>query len=213
MEEIKTSQELIENDDFIIDETFNYEGYQVVRGEFFAHISEPSITFNLNKVAVNQASINKLPNVDYVLFLVNREKKMLVLRPCDEDTKDCYKWARVNKHGKRVPKQSACTIFFAMLNDLMGWERQNRYKILGKMIKSNGERLLVFDLNNSEVYKRIIIEGEKPRTSRKPIFPAEWQNSFGLSVEEHEKALQVDIFDGYAVIGVKPPEEGGSNNE
>lgn len=25
---------------------FNYDGYQVVRREFFAHINEPSVTFN-----------------------------------------------------------------------------------------------------------------------------------------------------------------------
>ena len=31
-------------------ETFSYDGYQVVRGEFFAHTFEPSITFNDNKV-------------------------------------------------------------------------------------------------------------------------------------------------------------------
>lgn len=31
-------------DDFEIDDSFNYEGFQVVRGEFFAHIFEPSFT-------------------------------------------------------------------------------------------------------------------------------------------------------------------------
>ena len=36
----------IDNADIIIDENFTYEGFQVVRGEFFAHMYEPSITFN-----------------------------------------------------------------------------------------------------------------------------------------------------------------------
>ena len=66
-------------EEFIVDDDFSYEGYQVVRGEFFAHINEPSITFNMNKVSVNKAAITKLPNVDYVLFLVNSEQKTLVL--------------------------------------------------------------------------------------------------------------------------------------
>ena len=26
--------------------SFNYEGYQVVRQEFFAHVNEPAVTFN-----------------------------------------------------------------------------------------------------------------------------------------------------------------------
>ena len=31
----------------IDDDSFSYDGYQVVRGEFFAHIYEPSFTFNI----------------------------------------------------------------------------------------------------------------------------------------------------------------------
>ena len=37
----------------IDDDSFSYDGYQVVRGEFFAHIYEPSFTFNNYKVSVN----------------------------------------------------------------------------------------------------------------------------------------------------------------
>ena len=32
--------------EIIEDDAFSYEGYQVVRGEFFAHVYEPSFTFN-----------------------------------------------------------------------------------------------------------------------------------------------------------------------
>lgn len=39
------------------DDTFSYDGYQVVHGEFFAHIYEPSITFNRCKVSLNTACI------------------------------------------------------------------------------------------------------------------------------------------------------------
>ena len=48
-----------------------------------------------------------------------------------------------------------------------------------------------------------IQEGKKPRNSRTPVFPAEWQNQFGLPVEEHRKSLQVNIVDGFAVFTVK----------
>lgn len=35
--------------DVIEDVDFDYNGYQVVRGEYFAHLYEPSITFNMGK--------------------------------------------------------------------------------------------------------------------------------------------------------------------
>ena len=66
----------------IEDDAFSYEGYQIVRGEFFAHTYEPSFTFNANKVSVNTACIKKLPDTDYVQILVNSEEKKLAVRPC-----------------------------------------------------------------------------------------------------------------------------------
>ena len=35
------------NEDIIEDNDFSYDGFQVVRGEFFAHIYEPSFTLNM----------------------------------------------------------------------------------------------------------------------------------------------------------------------
>lgn len=65
----------------IEDDAFSYEGYQVVRGEFFAHTYEPSFTFNANKVSVNTACIKKLPQTDFVQILVNPMKRNSLSAP------------------------------------------------------------------------------------------------------------------------------------
>ena len=197
------------------DEPFSYDGYQVVRGEFFAHIYEPSITFNNCKVNVNTACLNRLPAVSYVQFLVNPEDKKMVVRPCSEDEKDSFRWCS-ESNGKRKPKQITCRIFFAKIVNLMNWNPHYRFKLLGKIVRSGDEQLVVFDLTATETYPKVIKEGEKPRTSRTPIFPAEWQNQFGLPVEEHRKLLQVNIFNGYTVFGLgdeQKPREGGQDNK
>ena len=85
----------------------------------------------------------------------------------------------------------------------MGWNPDYRYKLLGKLVNSNGELLFVFDLTTPEIYIRTIRPGEKARTSRTATYPDEWKNQFGLPVEEHQNNLQVDIFDGYAVFGLE----------
>ena len=72
------------------DSSFSYDGYQVVRGEFFAHLFEPSVTLNNEKVSVNAACIRRLPQTDYVQFLVNPTEKKLAVKPCSEDTKDSF---------------------------------------------------------------------------------------------------------------------------
>lgn len=194
------------NIDAIEDINFSYDGYQVVRGEYFAHLYEPSITFNRCKVSLNTACLKRLPDIDYVQILVNSEENKLAVRPCSEDEKDSFLWCT----QKRKPKQITCRVFFAKIVHLMNWNPDYRYKLLGKLIKSGNEYLFIFDLNSTEIYQRIEKEGEKPKTSRNPIFPEQWQNQFGLPVEEHRKQLQVNIFNGYTVFGIK---DSGANQQ
>lgn len=194
------------------DPNFSYDGFQVVRREFFAHMSEPSITFNSCKVGFNTACINKLSNIEYVQFLVNPEKKILAVRPCREEDRDSYLWCS-NSNNKRKPKQSSCKLFFVKIVSLMGWNPDYRYKLLGKIIRSNGEYLIVFDLTATEVYQRTISEDKKVKTSRIPVFPQDWQNQFGMPFEEHQKSLQVNVFDGYAVYGLREGATSGNSSD
>ena len=69
------------NEDIIEDNDFSYDGFQVVRGEFFAHIYEPSFTLNNYKCGVNTACIKRLPDYDYVQILVNPSTKKVAVRP------------------------------------------------------------------------------------------------------------------------------------
>lgn len=79
----------------IPEEAFSFDGYQVVRGEFFAHTFEPSITFCGSKLYVNMACLNKLPTVEYIQILVNQDTKKLVIRPCREDEKILFVGAAI----------------------------------------------------------------------------------------------------------------------
>ena len=190
----------------IYNPNFSYDGYQVVRGEYFAHIQEPSISFADCKIIFNKACIRKLPNAEYVQILVSRKDRNLVIRPSTEDMKDSFPW--MSPGGN--PRSITCRIFYAMLVDMMAWNPNNRYKLIGKLNRSNTELLLVFNLDSTEIYQRemkIAEDGEeKWRSSRKPVFPDDWKNQFGLPVEENQKVFQINIFDGYAVFGLKNKE-------
>lgn len=183
------------------DISFTFDGYQVVRGEFFAHTFEPTLTFSDNKVYVNTACVKKLPQIEYVQLLVNPDEKKLAVRPCTEDAKDSFRWCSAT--SKRTPKQITCRVFYGKLLSLMDWNPKYRYKLLGKLIKSNNELLFVFDLNSPEIFVRKVTDDNREITSRTASYPEEWKNQFGLPVEEHQNSLQINIFDGYTVFGVK----------
>ena len=186
------------------DDLFDYRGYQVVRREFFAHTQEPALCFCRYQLYVNAACLKKLPTVDHVQVLVNQDTKKLVIRPCGEDEKDSFSWRSQSKTKSR-PKRITCRIFYVKIMDLMGWDPESRYKLLGKLIRSNDEQLLLFDLTAPQVFQSTHSTTGTYRTSRIPTFPSEWKSQFGLSVEAHRRSLQIDLFQGYAVFGIRPP--------
>ena len=179
---------------------FSYDGYQVVRGEFFAHLFEPSITINHEKVSVNAACLRKLPDTEYVQFLVNPIEKKLAVKPCTEDMKDSFRWAS-GEGKKRKPRTITCKIFFAKIIDLMGWSADYRYKILGKLIRTSTDMLFVFDLTCAETYQH------RKGGARPALYPEEWKEQFGVPVKDHEDTLQINIFDDYAVFRIDKEEE------
>ena len=171
----------------------------MVRQEFFAHVNEPAVTFNKYKFYGNAACLRRFPTTDFVQVLINRERKLLVLRPCREEERDAFPW---RTQSSKKPKQATCRLFFAKVFEWMGWDPAHRYRLLGKVVQAAGERLLVFDMTATEIYQRVGKDGEKPKTSRSPLFPAEWKNQFGLPYSEHQKSLRVNLLDGYAIYGL-----------
>ena len=42
--------------------------------------------------------------------------------------------------------------FCSLLTELMGWNLNNRHRMIGKMIRADGERLFLFDLSAALIY-------------------------------------------------------------
>ena len=57
------------------EEEIDLSEYEIVRPEFFAHIKEPALTVNVDKIGVNTACVRLMPDVEYVQILVNRKEK------------------------------------------------------------------------------------------------------------------------------------------
>ena len=176
--------------------------FEVARSEFFAHTREPSFIFNDGKVGVNTACVRRLPDVEYVQLLINRQKKKLAVRVCQEEDLFSILWAKT-KDGKRFPRQITGRMFFMKVCDMMGWNPDYRYKIVGKLVRANNELLFLFDLNARETFERSFDEEGKRKISRKPVFPEEWKNQFGIPFTKKKKALQINMFEGYTVLSLK----------
>ncbi len=142
-----------------------------------------------------------MPETEYIQLLINKDQKKLVVRPCREDERDSFRWCSAT--AKRSPKQVTCRPFFAMICEEMGWDPNYRYKFLGKMIRSKGESLFLFDLSAPEIYLREVSNEGKVKNNRKPSYPEQWQNQFGIPVSQHAIHTKLNVFDGYTVITIE----------
>lgn len=207
---------------------FSYDGYQVVRRELFAHLREPAVVIRRDSVTFNTACIAGLEDAVYIQILVNQDNKRMVVRKCEENDKDALRWC-IEKPDKRKSRKMSNKLFSAMMYDMMGWNTDCRYKILGHKITHEDETMYIFDLLETEIFmdtkrkkkansdsvekKEELVTAETDQTqeqnqeeiaakvarklNRIPFYPKNWKDSFGLSVEEHKKALETNLTDGY----------------
>lgn len=192
-------------DEFLTDETFSYAGYQITREEFFAHAKEPSLSMCGNKLYVNRVCIKKAPDTMRVLVLVSPEQKKIILKPCSEERKDSVPWITARGNVRQIICKPA---FCALITELTGWNLNHRYKMIGKMVRNNGERLFIFDLNAALIYPRKTDVNEDGqivpgKLNRDPVYMESWKHQFGLPVEEHERTYAINRFDDYVVISVQ----------
>ena len=199
-----------------IEQTFSYDGYQIVRREMFAHLREPAVTIRADKITFNTACIEGLEDAVYIHVMVSESEKRLVIKRCNENDLDSVRWciAKPDKRRSRDIKGR----FSQVVYKLMEWNKGCRYKILGHRITYKGETLYVFELENCEIFKERpkrtkaerearansmtpeeLLEADRleRKASMTPFSPADVENTFGLPVEEHRTEIEIGSMNSY----------------
>lgn len=214
-----------------LEDDFSYKNYQVVRSELFAQLRDPSITIRKDNVTFSASCIRQLEDTVYVQFYVDSVHHHLAIKRCDEDDKDAIRWC-VAKEEKRKPRRITSKEFSRRIYELMGWDTGSRYKIKGYKIHHDGEELIVFVLDDYSIYKErkrktkkeVLEEAERTGVSveqiqkredeeqklaRKPYYPDDWINTFGVPVEEHHNVRigSMDEFSSYQDFGTDDPND------
>lgn len=173
------------------EEVVDLAGFQVTKAELFAHTTEPAITVWEDRVKFNMACLRRFPGVTHIQLLIHPEQRRLIVRPCDKDAPDSLRWANGGGEKEIKNRDMTCRVFAAKLFDLMQWDKQYRYKMLGKPAVCDGEVLFLFKLTDFEVF--VTTASRK----RRAYLPADWRDYFGTPVEEHEESYKIDLADGY----------------
>lgn len=170
-------------------------GYQVTKAELFAHTKEPAITVWEDRIKFNMACLRRFPGITHIQLLIHPEQRRMIIRPCDRDAPDSLRWANGGGEKELKNRDMTCRVFAAKLFDLMQWDKQYRYKMLGKPAVCDDEMLFLFKLTDFEVF---VSTGPRKRRS---YLPADWRDYFGTPVEQHEEPYKIDLADGYITTG------------
>lgn len=207
-----------------LEQSFSYDGYQIVRKELFAHLRDPAITIRKDSVTFNTACIEGLEDVVYIHMMFNRELKRIVVEGCDENDKDALRWC-IAKPDKRKSRKMVGKPFSELVYREMGWDENCRYKILGYRIQFEGKTLYVFDLMVPEIFHERKIRKKNEQASqevaempnedaqnnnaaetevntRKGYYPDDVANTFGVPVEQHRADTEIQQMDGYISVGI-----------
>ena len=177
---------------------------QVVRSEFLSSAFRPKITLNRERLVFSSSCVKLFPDTQYVQLLVEMEKRRLILLPCSANTKDAHKWCTI-KEDKTIPRWSVCKIFVEKMFEMMSWIPDNRYKVQALYQELEGQKLLVFNLDECEmvVPEMITLDDGNTVRKRKRYLPQEWRESFGMTYQQHQDSSKVNINSHYLLSNTK----------
>ena len=207
MEDIQSKREERRQE---IENSFSLAPFQVVRKELFAHLRDPQVTIRSGSITFNSACINGLEDAVYVKLMVSKTEKKLAVRKCKEDDTNALRWC-IPKGDKRKSRKMTCPGFTDLIYEMMGWDRNRRYKILGYRIQFEGDIYYVFDLSVFQWFhekakkgedQEILEEETEPVDTRKGYYTEKISGQFGLSVEEDKKLGEVTEKDGFVSMAM-----------
>ena len=170
----------------------SFEGYELPPRTQFSMLKKPAVSIKYGRLTFNMAAIR----------LFEGEKKRLAVVPCAEEESASVEWARVNKQGKWVNKNITSVDFVENLYHLMGWNRECRYKVLGRVAASDRGLILVFEMEEAIMFapkKEEFVDPVTGETKKRQVkyYPDAYKNRIGRSYTEYEQYRQLNLFEDF----------------
>ena len=195
---------------------FDLRGYEIARGQFFDVKDRITVTFTDDQVSFNKTAIRKL-DCEFVELLVHPEKKMLAVRCCCKEEKNAVQWAKPSDGEYRL-RLIKGTAFMPTVYEILSWNRQCKYRVIGNFVEKDGESAIFFDLKETKIIvpERMLRSGDEgkeaglsplqeDRNKNVTAYPASWGGGFGRDYYTHKKRKErmEEIFESNGPISVR----------
>lgn len=175
------------------------EGYEVPPRTQFSMLKKAAVTFKYKEMMFNMAAVRLFEGIKYILPIVNRNKKRLAVIMCTEEESSSVEWARL-RQDKWVNKKITSLEFIENIYAMMGWDRNCRYKVLGRIVTSNRGLIFVFELAEAIMFSPLPDEYFDKRTGqmkkrRIVYYPDEYKGRIGKSYHDYVLSQQMNMFE------------------
>jgi DNA invertase Pin-like site-specific DNA recombinase len=164
---------------------FDLRKFEVVRSQFFDSVRKTCVTFSLDSILFSSDCIRKFDKTLYVEMLVNPNENLFAVRPCTKEMRNAVQWAKVSG-GVYYQRNISCAAYIDTLYKLFGWNTEYKYRIRGVRRQKNDESLVIFNINETEVF----ISQDKIAA-----YPCDWANNFGNNYYCQTQAKELAILD------------------
>ncbi len=183
----------------------SFEGYELPPATQFSMLKKPAVSIRLGTMTFNMACIRLFTGVKHILPMVHPNKRRLTTVPCAEEEASTTEWARQKNDDVWVNKDITSPEFLEKVFRLMHWDRNCRYKVLGRVTNSPRGLVLVFDLNEAILFTQPeeYIDKKTGEIKKRLIkyYPDEYKDRIGKTYDDYMAVRQVNMFetlDGYA---------------
>lgn len=162
-------------------------------------VSKPAVSIKYKQMTFNMACIRLFEGVIHVIPSLSRNKKKLAIIMRKEEGASTVQWARM-KGDKYVNRTVTSLDFVESIYEMMGWDRNKRYKAVGSVANSAEGLILVFDLGDAGMYPELPDEYVDRKTGaikkRWPTYyPDKYKGKIGKTYGEYVAAEQLSIFE------------------
>lgn len=176
-----------------------FDGYELPPRTQFSMVKKPAVSIKYGEMTFNMACIRLFEGIKYILPIVNTAKKRMALIMCPEEDSASVEWAR-QKNGVWVNKSISSLEFLEKMFRMMNWNRECRYKVLGRVANSDQGLVMLFDLEEAIMFTPQPQEFTDPMTGevkKKQVkfFPDISKGRIGRSYNDYVATHQMSMFE------------------
>ena len=107
----------------------------------------PYLSATKNGINFNKSVVLKLNKPEYVVFLINKEKKQVAVQVCQKDTPNAIQFYKEKASGVLSVRWNGKDLLNT-ISEMMGWDLENRaYRADGTLLED--ENAILFDMANA----------------------------------------------------------------